>query len=106
MKELFEETNNISTSMEFDRLVESSPEKNKWQRLTFSFDNLSISHLEFEDDFRQEPLSSWAPAFAQVVETSVTANSPSQDYFHPDDQIPSRYVTPWFKLFSNKVSVT
>ena len=28
---------------------------------------------------------------AQDVETSVTTNSPFQDSFHPDDQIPSSY---------------
>ena len=37
----------------------------------------------------------------QVVEMSVIANSPSQEYFHPDDQIPSRYVTRGFKPFAN-----
>ena len=33
-------------------------------------------------------------ASAQVVETSVTNNSPSQDSNHPDDLFQSRYVTP------------
>ena len=37
---------------------------------------------------------------AQVVETSVTNNSPSQDSNHPDDLFGSRYVTPGFKPFS------
>ena len=39
---------------------------------------------------------------AQDVETSVTTNSPFEDSFHPDDQIPdpSKYVTPGFKPFS------
>ena len=39
-------------------------------------------------------------ASAQVVETSVTNNSPSQDSNHPDDLFQSRYVTPGFKPFS------
>ena len=41
-------------------------------------------------------------ASAQVVETSVTNNSPSQDSNHPDDLFQSRYVTPGFKPFSYK----
>ena len=36
----------------------------------------------------------------QVVETSVTNTSPSQDCTHPDDLFQSRYVTPGFKPFS------
>ena len=36
----------------------------------------------------------------QVVETSLTKNSPSQDSNHPDDLLQSRYVTPGFKPFS------
>ena len=39
-------------------------------------------------------------ASAQVVETSVTNNSPSQDSYHPDDLFQSRYATPGFKAFS------
>ena len=39
-------------------------------------------------------------ASAQVVETSVNNNSPSQDSSHPDDLFQSRYVTPGFKPFS------
>ena len=39
-------------------------------------------------------------ASAQVVETSVNNNSPSQDSNHPDDLFQSRYVTPGFKPFS------
>ena len=42
---------------------------------------------------------------AQVVETSVTNNSPSQDSNHPDDLIQSRYVTPGFKEFSYYLNV-
>ena len=39
-------------------------------------------------------------ASAQVVETLVNNNSPSQDSNHPDDLFQSRYVTPGFKPFS------
>ena len=39
---------------------------------------------------------------SQVVETSVTNNSPSQDSYHPDDLFQSRYTTPGFKPFSYK----
>ena len=39
-------------------------------------------------------------ASAQVIETSVTNNSPSQDSNRPDDHFQSRYVTPGFKSFS------
>ena len=39
-------------------------------------------------------------ASAQVVETSVTNNSPSKDSNHPDDLFQRRYVTPGFKPFS------
>ena len=39
-------------------------------------------------------------ASAQVVEMSVTNNSPSQDSTHPDDLFQSRYVTPGLKSFS------
>ena len=39
-------------------------------------------------------------ASAQVVETLVTNNSPSQDSYHPDDLFQSRYATPGFKPFS------
>ena len=38
-------------------------------------------------------------ASAQVVESSVTNNSLSQDSNHPDDLFQSRYVTPRFKPF-------
>ena len=44
-------------------------------------------------------------ASAQVVETSVTNNSPSQDSNHPDDLFQSRYVTPEFKPFSYLASI-
>ena len=36
-------------------------------------------------------------ASAQVVESSVNNNSPSQDSNHPDDLFQSKYVTPGFK---------
>ena len=39
-------------------------------------------------------------ASAQVVETSVANNSPSQDFTHPDALFQSRYVTPGFKPVS------
>ena len=42
-------------------------------------------------------------ASAQVVETSVTNNSPSQDSDHPDDLFQSRYVTPGLKPFSPNI---
>ena len=41
---------------------------------------------------------------AQDVGTSVTTNNPSKDPFHPDDQIPSKYITPGFKSFSSNNS--
>ena len=44
-------------------------------------------------------------ASAQVVETSVTNNSPSQDSYHPDDLFQSRYATLGFKPFSYKFKV-
>ena len=44
-------------------------------------------------------------ASAQVVETSLTNNSPSQDSYHPDDLFQSRYATPGFKPFSYYTSV-
>ena len=38
---------------------------------------------------------------AQVVETSVNVNSPSQDYTHPDDHnLPNYDMTPGFKPFT------
>ena len=39
-------------------------------------------------------------ASTQVVETSVTNNSPSQNSYHPDDLFQSRYATAGFKPFS------
>ena len=39
-------------------------------------------------------------ASAQILETSVANNSPSQNSNHPDDLFQSRYVTPGFKPFS------
>ena len=45
-------------------------------------------------------------ASAQVVETSVTNNSPSLDSYHPDDLFQSRYATPEFKPFSYLVYFT
>ena len=37
---------------------------------------------------------------SQVVETSVTNNSLSQDSNNPDDLFQSRYVSPGYKQFS------
>ena len=45
-------------------------------------------------------------ASAQVVETLVANNSPSQDSNHPDDHFQSRYVTPGFKPFSQVKNAT
>ena len=42
---------------------------------------------------------------AQVIEmsVSVTTNSPSQDYTHPDDHtLPAYHMTPGFKPFTKK----
>ena len=59
------------------------------------FDNLCGSHLQSQDSLLTLKMAS-----AQVVETSVTNNSPSQDSYHPDDLFQSRYATPGFKPFS------
>ena len=40
-------------------------------------------------------------ATAQVVETSVTNNSLSEDYLHPDDHARQTTNTPGFKPFTN-----
>ena len=59
--------------------------------------------VPFRQPVRQpvrKPSSTLKMASAQVVETSVTNNSPSQDSSHPDDLFQSRYVTPGFKPFS------
>ena len=47
-----------------------------------SFDNLCGSHLQSQVTLKM--------ASAQVVETSVNNNSPSQDSYHPDDLFQSR----------------
>ena len=44
-------------------------------------------------------------ASAQVVETSVATNSPSQDSNHPDDLFQSSYGTPGCKPFSYCLSI-
>ena len=54
--------------------------------------NLCGSHLQSLLDSEN--------GFTQVVETSVTNNSPSQDSNHPDDLFQSRYVTPGFKPYA------
>ena len=51
--------------------------------------------------FRVKCLLTLKLASAQVVETSVTNNSPYQDSNHPDDLFQSRHVTPGFKPFSS-----
>ena len=40
---------------------------------------------------------------AQVVETSVTNNSLSEDYSHPDDHTRQTTETPGFKQFTMKI---
>ena len=65
----------LHTSMEFDRPSERSPEKDRW-----FLTDLSTAEVIFTLKMTS----------AQDVETSVPTNSPSQDSFHPDDQIPSR----------------
>ena len=57
------------------------------QRIT-TFISISAGHLTLK------------VTSAQDVETSVTTNSPSQDSSHPDNQIPSNYLSPGFKPFS------
>ena len=52
------------------------------------------------DQSNRSPVLTLKMASAQVVETSVTNNSPSQDSYHPDDLFQSRYATPGFKPFS------
>ena len=75
--------------MEFDRPAERSPEKDCLSRMP-----------EFQNPQRKSSLE-WLHSSAQNDETrAVTTNSPSVDSFHPDDQIPSRYVTRGFKPFS------
>ena len=44
-------------------------------------------------------------ASAQVVETSVTNNSPSQDSYHPDDLFQSRYIKIMLVLRQQGVSL-
>ena len=64
-------------------------------------------HSKFNTLIEKDHLGDWSPektpkmASAQVVETSVTNNSPSQDSNHPDGLFQSRYVTPGFKPFSH-----
>ena len=41
---------------------------------------------------------------AQVVETSVTSNSLSKDYLHPDDHTRQTFDTPGFKPFTTKLN--
>ena len=57
------------------------------------FDNICGSHPQTQD-------LTLKIASAQVVETSLANNSPSQDSNHPDDRFQPRYVAPGFKLFA------
>ena len=57
-----------------------------------------IAHQGLSTDYHLT--STLKMASAQVVETSVVDNSPSQDSNHPDDLFQSRYVTPGLKPFS------
>ena len=70
-----------------------------YQRLLYLLTN-QITHqgfFEFSTDYENHLTLKMASA--QVVETSVTNNSPtnSQDSNHPDDPFQSRYVTPGLK---------
>ena len=49
--------------------------------------------------------SSLKMASAQVVETSVTNNSPSQDFNHPDDLFQSRYFC-IFNIDTKEMSIS
>ena len=82
----------VHTWMEFDRPGGRSPEKDSRWCLMFQFperksssESLDFCHrqsfesIDSEDDFRSGS------------ETAVPTNSPSQDSFHPHDQIPFMY---------------
>ena len=76
------------TLIEKDHLGDRSPEKDCCYWLTF------------RQPVRKPSSETLKMASAQVVETSVNNNSPSQDSYHPDDLFQSRYATPGFKPFS------
>ena len=64
-------------------------------------DNNTLFVIHFTIHLFASPHMSSQPIIsAQVVETSVTNNSPSQDSYHPDGLFQSRYATPGFKPFS------
>ena len=70
--------------MEFDRPGEMSPEKDCWWWLTFQNPKRKSSSesVDSENDFCS---GCW--------NVGHDDNSPSQDSFHLDDQIPSKYLT-------------
>ena len=85
------------TWMEFDRLSETSPEKDYgWWLMSLHRERKSFSESRDGWKFKWMQLKMTS---AQDVETSVSTNSTSQDSFHPHDQIPSNYVTPGFNHF-------
>ena len=72
----------------------------KIQTLSTIEDSAGVCSLFFTPPLRTNKELTLKMASAQVVEMSVTNNSPSQDSSHPDDLFQSRYVTPGFKPFS------
>ena len=64
------------------------------------FDNLSGSHLQSQVNSVCQSMTS-----AQVVETSVTNNSSSQNYTHPDDHTIRTTDTPGFKPFTMSIFI-
>ena len=84
--------NERSTSIEKDYLGDWSPEKDCCLWLTF------------RQPVRKQSSVTLKMASAQVVETSGTSNSPSQDSNHPDDLFRSSYVALVFKPSSYKRS--
>ena len=79
-----------------DILKEKESTVHSSQFSDWRFDNLSGSHHQSQVHLTLVLTS------AQVVETSVTItdNSPSRDYTHPDDQTTLLHVTPGFKPFT------
>ena len=82
----------LPTLIEKDRLGDCSPENGCCLEMTF--------RQPVQKPFLDRVVLPLKMASALVVETSVTNNSPSQDFNHPDDPFQSRYVTPGFKPFS------
>ena len=88
------------TLIEKDHLGDWSFEKDRCLRLTFrQLVRKPSSESSHSGDLTLKVAS------AQVVETSVANNSPSQNSNHPDDLFQSRYVTPGFKPFSYKSQI-